>query len=127
MEDPIDAFALFRELADRSPAEREAYYAARHVPATVRADVESLLRFDATAGASFTACVASAAERVLLRAPDNGEHPRAPECSVRWIDRSRSTRCARGSARIESCGWWERVGWAPCMKPNRKSLIALWL
>jgi hypothetical protein len=57
MESPMDAFALFHELADRSPAEREAYYAARDVPATVRADV---------------------------------------------------------------------VGWAPCMKPNRKSLIVLW-
>ena len=47
-----DAIALFRELADRSPAERQAYYDQRRVPDPLRAEVESLLRFDGeTAGA----------------------------------------------------------------------------
>jgi hypothetical protein len=40
-----DAIALFRELADRSPSEREEYYARHHIPAALRAEVESLLRF----------------------------------------------------------------------------------
>ena len=36
--------ALARELADRSPAERETYYAENHVEPALRAEVESLLR-----------------------------------------------------------------------------------
>ena len=38
--------ALFRKLADREPAEREAYYARQRIPEAIRAEVESLLRFD---------------------------------------------------------------------------------
>ena len=41
-----DAIALFRELADRSPSEREDYFAQHQVPAALRAEVESLHRFD---------------------------------------------------------------------------------
>ncbi len=61
-----DAITLFHELADRSPAEREDYYAQRQVPEAVRAEVESLLRFDVPAGPSLGAYLASAAEEVLL-------------------------------------------------------------
>ena len=41
-----DVLALFRELADRSAAERETYYRRHGTPAAVRAEVESLLRYD---------------------------------------------------------------------------------
>src|SRR5258708_3629670 len=47
-----DMMALFHELADRSPAEREDYYQQKQVPVALRADVESLLRFDLTSGDS---------------------------------------------------------------------------
>jgi eukaryotic-like serine/threonine-protein kinase len=65
-----DALALFRELADRSPAEREAYYAEHHVEGALRAEVESLLRFDDQAGASLHNYVGAAAARVLLDQPE---------------------------------------------------------
>jgi eukaryotic-like serine/threonine-protein kinase len=61
-----NAIALFRELADRSPAEREAYYAEQHVDATLRADVESLLRFDHRTADSLHNYVVSAAAGALL-------------------------------------------------------------
>jgi hypothetical protein len=40
-----DAIVLFRELADRSSSEREQYYARHQVPAAVRTEMESLLRY----------------------------------------------------------------------------------
>ena len=61
-----NAIALFRELADRSPSEREEYFARHHVPAALRSEVESLLRFDAESVDAFHGYVASAAEQVLL-------------------------------------------------------------
>ena len=61
-----DAIDLFRELADRSPEEREGYYARHPVPPAIRAEVESLLRFDGPAGPSLDACLARAAEEALL-------------------------------------------------------------
>src|SRR4051794_1283697 len=63
-----DAVNLFHELADRSPSEREDHYAQRHVPPAIRAEVESLLRFDAPASDSVGAYLAGAAESVLLAA-----------------------------------------------------------
>ena len=62
-----DAIALFRELADRSPSEREEYYAHHQIPAALRAELESLLRFDGKTADSIPGCVAAAAESVLLR------------------------------------------------------------
>ena len=41
-----DVIAVFRDVADRSPEEREAYYTRRGLPAALRAEVESLLQFD---------------------------------------------------------------------------------
>jgi serine/threonine protein kinase len=61
-----DAIALFRELADRSPSEREEYYARHRVPSAGRTEVESLLQFDRDTVDSLHGYVASAAERVLL-------------------------------------------------------------
>jgi serine/threonine-protein kinase len=58
--------SLFRELADRSAAEREACYAQRHVPAAIRAEVESLLRFDGLSGAGPSGYVAASAEQALM-------------------------------------------------------------
>jgi len=62
-----DAIALFNEVADRSPSEREAIYASRQVPAALRDEVESLLRFDAAPGRSLDAYV-GAAEASLAHA-----------------------------------------------------------
>jgi len=62
-----DAINLFHELADRSPLEREDCYARRQVPTAVRAEVESLLRFDGPASPSVGAYLASAAVEVLLQ------------------------------------------------------------
>jgi serine/threonine protein kinase len=60
-----DTMALFRELADRSPSEREDYYRQRQVPAAVRADVESLIQFDRPSSASLQQHIAAAAEDAL--------------------------------------------------------------
>lgn len=65
----LDALALFRELADRSPAEREAYYAEHHVEGPLRAEAESLLRFDGQTAGSLHNYVVAAAARVLLDQP----------------------------------------------------------
>ena len=62
-----DVIALFHELANRSPSEREAWYTSRQTPADVRAEVESLLRFDGTAESSLAGCVGAAAEGILSR------------------------------------------------------------
>jgi len=55
-----DAIALFNEVADRSPSERDAIYGSRQVPHALRVEVESLLRFDAASGRSFGASVGAA-------------------------------------------------------------------
>ena len=66
-----DVMALFREVADRSPTEREDYYEQRQVPAALRADVESLLRFDRASGDSLNEKMAAAAEEALLAEVDS--------------------------------------------------------
>src|SRR5437016_2838866 len=71
-----DMMALFRELADRSPSEREAYYDQRKVPASLRAEVESLLRFDTTSGDALKEYVAAAAEHALLQSEKLGQAER---------------------------------------------------
>lgn len=60
-----DALVLFREVADRSPSEREAYYVEHAVDPAVRAEVESLLRFDGRTVGSLHEYVASVAADVL--------------------------------------------------------------
>ena len=64
-----DAIVLFHELADRSPMEREKYYAQHQVSAALRAEVESLLRFDRNSTDTLEDCVASVAEGVLRGTP----------------------------------------------------------
>ena len=64
-----EAVALFRDLADRSPAEREDTRAAA-VPAGVREEVESLLRFDADAVDPLHQRVAAAANVLLGSSPE---------------------------------------------------------
>jgi eukaryotic-like serine/threonine-protein kinase len=59
------ALTLFRELADRSSAEREAYYIDHHVDSALRAEIESLLRFDRQSADSLHKYVASAAADVV--------------------------------------------------------------
>jgi predicted Ser/Thr protein kinase len=60
-----EAIALFRELADRSPAEREEYYARQRVPAGLRDEVESLLRFDGDTVDPFPQRIGAAANVML--------------------------------------------------------------
>ena len=64
-----DAIILFRELAGRPLSEREEYYARHQVPAAVRVEVESLLRFDRETVDSIHGYVAAAAKGLLLRDP----------------------------------------------------------
>jgi eukaryotic-like serine/threonine-protein kinase len=59
-----EALALFREVADRSPAEREVYYAEHRIEAALRSEVESLLRFDGQSD-SLHHYVAAAASRMV--------------------------------------------------------------
>jgi eukaryotic-like serine/threonine-protein kinase len=60
-----DVIALFRELADCSPAAREDYYVRQRVPAALRAEVESLLRFDGETVEAVQGRVAAVAAHVL--------------------------------------------------------------
>jgi Tol biopolymer transport system component len=60
-----EALALFREVADRSPAEREVYYAEHRIEAALRTEVESLLRFDGQSADSLHHYVAAAAARMV--------------------------------------------------------------
>jgi hypothetical protein len=59
-----DVRILFREVADLSVCQRESYYSRRHVPARVRAEVESLLSFDAATRDSLGRLVESVARRL---------------------------------------------------------------
>jgi tetratricopeptide (TPR) repeat protein/predicted Ser/Thr protein kinase len=65
--------ALFHELANRSPSERDQYYDEHEVPATVREELESLLRFDRTSDHSLDEHLASAARQALI------DHSAPPE------------------------------------------------
>ena len=56
---------LFHKLGDLSRSQREQYYAQQQVPESVRAELESLLRFDGTPGDTLTGVVGSAAEQFL--------------------------------------------------------------
>ncbi len=63
---------LFREVADLSVPEREKYFAARRIPADLRAEVESLLPFDSGDGPSVTDLISGVADDLL----DSGETAR---------------------------------------------------
>ena len=91
-----DATALFRELADRSPSEREEYYARHKVPAALRAEVESLLRFNSDTADSLHDHVAAAAQRVLLG------NPRAASPHLTVLPQGRSSRPERGWDHMKS-------------------------
>ena len=60
-----DVRILFREVADLSPSQREQHYSRRCISALAQAELESLLRFDATAGDSLGDVVPSVALRFL--------------------------------------------------------------
>jgi serine/threonine protein kinase len=66
-----DALALFRELADRPAADREAYYVEHQIEAGLRAEVESLLRFDGRTADSLHDYVASAAAEAVRDRPSS--------------------------------------------------------
>jgi len=63
MSNPVQL--VFRDVADLPPAERERYFEERQVPADLRNEVESLLRFDVTYAGSLTDRVAVSAEQFL--------------------------------------------------------------
>jgi hypothetical protein len=62
-----EMMALFHELADRSEREREDYYEQRQVPLALRAEVESLLRYDNPSRDSLRERFVAAAEDALER------------------------------------------------------------
>lgn len=63
MDDPVSV--LFFELTDLTPAERERIFQERQIPPEVRAEVESLLRFDSANERQITARVSGVAEAAL--------------------------------------------------------------
>jgi len=63
---------LFQEFADAAPEERERALIERQIPPDVRAELESLLRFDSFEDQSITECVSAAAAEVLS---GPGQHP----------------------------------------------------
>jgi eukaryotic-like serine/threonine-protein kinase len=65
-----DAMTVFREVVDRSAAEREEYYERQCVPAALRAEVESLLRFDRGTASDIRGRVADAVNVVLANDAD---------------------------------------------------------
>ena len=85
-----DAIVLFHELADRSPVEREEYYAQHQVSDALRAEVESRLAFDGNTTDTIQNCVASVAEGVQREtSADAGSAIQPPLFSFRaW-----STKC----------------------------------
>jgi eukaryotic-like serine/threonine-protein kinase len=78
-----DAFRLFQELADQSAAEREDYYLRHQVSAAVRAEVESLLRYDHGTADSIHRCVAAAADALLRGTADSSSSIPLPPGSFR--------------------------------------------
>jgi tetratricopeptide (TPR) repeat protein len=73
----LDAIGLFRELADRTPMERQEFYARYRVSAAVSAELESLLGFDRATDGSLQACVASAAGGALIGTTGDNATPAA--------------------------------------------------
>src|SRR4030095_6514653 len=61
---------LFHDLADLSPAEREARFSEEQLSPAIRAEVEALLHFDAADDHSFTEPVAERAQRLVAAAAD---------------------------------------------------------
>ncbi len=57
--------ALFHELADLSPVQRQQVFSERQIGSALRAEVESLLEFDSTNGQSLADCVSGAAGEAL--------------------------------------------------------------
>ena len=87
------AIDLFRDVADRSPAERDDYYARHKVPAALRAEVESLLRFDRESLDPIHGRVASAAAGALL---DDFKAPHARPSSPTATDEGVNDGPSRG-------------------------------
>jgi tetratricopeptide (TPR) repeat protein/predicted Ser/Thr protein kinase len=65
-----DVQLVFREVVDLSPKERERYFAERQIPPDLRAEVESLLRFDTASAEVLTTPISEAARSFLD--PDAG-------------------------------------------------------
>src|SRR4030095_13832812 len=61
---------LFHDLADLSPAEREARFSEEQLSPAIRAEVEALLHFDAADDHSFTESVAERAQQLVAAAAD---------------------------------------------------------
>ena len=88
------AIALFRELVDCSPSERDAYFLRHDLPAELRANVESLLRFDREASDSIRDGIVQVAvvlargrvDRVSCDAPIAKGIDQSPGCGGGWTD-----------------------------------------
>jgi tetratricopeptide (TPR) repeat protein len=79
---------LFREVADLSPHERARYFDAQAVPQELRAEVESLIRFDTKSRVPLIDSVEDLAARLLGIEPDLAEGARCgPYVLVRLLGR----------------------------------------
>jgi serine/threonine protein kinase len=67
-----DLRSLFGQVADLSPTERRTWFDQRGVPFDVRNEIESLLRFDQTAGHPLTDCISSVASEYVDSEPSLG-------------------------------------------------------
>ena len=76
---------LFDELARVPAAEREKIFAERKIEPELRAEVESLLRFDETEHSVLTDCVSNTAEEILLSEETSEGGPCGPYRLVRLL------------------------------------------
>jgi tetratricopeptide (TPR) repeat protein len=76
---------LFEELAILTPAERKKLFAERQIAQDVRAEVESLLRFDSVQGEDLSACIADVAAEMLGTADGSGVGDWGPYRRVRLL------------------------------------------
>jgi serine/threonine-protein kinase len=77
-----ETLTLFREVANRSSAEREEYYARNEISDVLRGEVESLLQAGERTVDSFAGHLASAAVRALLEEPVTPADASPPAASV---------------------------------------------
>lgn len=77
--------ALFHEVADLEPAEREEVYKARQVEPEVRAEIETLLHFDSCGGLALTECVSQAAAETLVERQSVGVGSCGPYRLIRLL------------------------------------------
>lgn len=66
--------SFFHEIADLTPTQREQYYSEKNVPPEVRAEVETLVRYDAGSEHFLTQSIALSAEQLLKKNDKEKDH-----------------------------------------------------